>query len=308
MALRARSIGLVAALVAMLGWGTGFPVIAMALLRIDAYWLSAIRFGIALPILAVLLWRQEGRSAFGFDGRWLLLIPIGVIGMCGNNVFMLVGIRLAGAEHASLLFATVPLMTAFYLAARNRVAPAPISIGCFVAAFAGIALVITRGNFSTFIHDRTLGGDLLVFLAALVWVGYTVERSQFPSWSSLRFTTVTLLVAEVAMILVAAGATAFFHTPLPDGASIAAVGGPIVYSSLVPVIGAVVCYNEAIERIGASSAALFLNGVPLVTFVFQAVRGIPLSPIEYAGAAITIVALAINTLASRRPRNPAESR
>jgi len=291
--------GVALALLAALAWGTSFPAIAQCMQLIAPLWVTAIRFGIALPPLIIACYALEGRRALSLGGRALPILAIGAIGMGGYNIFAVYGIKYAGAEHAALLFAMVPLMTTVVSAIRSRTMPAAITIGCTLAALAGIALVITGGNFGTFFRSASFAGDGLLFLASLTWVYYTLARVKFASWSPLRFTTVTLISGEAAIVAATLVASFFFHGGYPSVADLRATGWLFAFLGFAPVIVAVIAYNAAISKLGADRAALFINVVPVVTFAVQAFTGSRLPPIEYAGAAIVLAALVANNVSGK---------
>lgn len=292
-------VGVALALLAALAWGSSFPAIAQCMQLIAPLWVTAIRFGIAIPPLLIACWFIEGRRAFSLDGRTLPVLAVGAIGMGGYNIFAVYGIKYAGAEHAALLFAMVPLMTTVVTALRTRTVPAPVSIACTLAALAGIALVITGGNFGTFFRNASFAGDGLLFLASLTWVYYTIARAKFADWPALRFTAVTLVAGEITIVAATLIASVALNGGYPSAADLRATAWLFAFLGFAPVIVAVIAYNAAISRLGADRAALFINVVPVVTFAIQAFTGTRLPPLEYAGAAVVLIALVANNLAGK---------
>ncbi len=276
-----NAAGIAFALGAALAWGTGFPAIAACMSYIQPLWTTAIRFGIALPALLIMLCFLEGWRALRYEGRSWRVFATGAIGMGGYNVFGVYGIKLAGAEHAALLFATVPLMTTIVIAIRTHKMPSPLTLGCILAALIGISLVITAGNFAAFLQTASVGGDALLFVASLTWVVYTIERGKFANWSSLRFTSLTLIAGEALILAAAFIASKFFGETLPDGNALYLASWLLGYAGLMPVIIALLCYNAAVARLGPATATLFINFVPVVTFAVQALAGTHLPLIEY---------------------------
>jgi drug/metabolite transporter (DMT)-like permease len=294
------AVGIAFALGAALAWGTGFLAIAACMNYVEPLWTTAIRFGIALPALLIMLVILEGWHALRYEGRFWRVFATGAIGMGGYNVFGVYGIKLAGAEHAALLFATVPLMTTIVIAIRASKMPSSLTVGCILAALLGISLVITGGNFASLLANASVGGDALLLVASVTWVVYTIERGRFASWSSLRFTSLTLISGEALTLVAAFIATRFFGAAVPDLHALHSASLPLGYAGLVPVIIALLCYNAAVARLGPATAALFINFVPVVTFAVQALEGTHLPTIEYVGAAMVIAALVVNSLATIR--------
>ena len=67
-------------LIAALCWGAMFPIAASAMHHIDPFPLTAIRYGVAVPVWVVLLLALEGRRALRTDGRTLDLFVLGSLG------------------------------------------------------------------------------------------------------------------------------------------------------------------------------------------------------------------------------------
>jgi len=291
-----RGVGLAAAAVSAIAWGSAFPVLALAMEHIHPLWVSAIRFAIALPVLLGILICVEGARALRFDGRFWTMLFIGGIGIAGYNIFALAGMHVSGAAHGALMFATVPLMTAVANAVRTRKMPSIATLACVVAAFLGIALVITGGDPAVLVRGGSVIGDGLLLLGSLAWVTYTIERANYPSFSALRFTSLTMITGELVIAIAAIAAMTFLHVEFPQVLQIHQAAWLLVYGGIVPVVVAMLLYNLAIGKIGPASTALFANAVPIVTIAIEAARGIHLTPVEYAGSAVVLAALILNNL------------
>jgi drug/metabolite transporter (DMT)-like permease len=291
-----RGVGLAAAAVSAVAWGSAFPVLALAMAHIHPLWVSAIRFAIALPVLLVILICLEGARALRFDGKFWAMLFIGGGGIAGYNIFALAGMNISGAAHGALMFATVPLMTAVANAIRTRTMPPIATLACVVAAFLGIALVITGGDPAVLMRGGSVIGDGLLLLGSVAWVMYTIERAKYPTFSALRFTSLTMITGVLVIAIAAVVAMTWMHVAFPQGSQIQAAVWTLVYGGIVPVVGAMLLYNLAVGKIGPASTALFANAVPIVTIAIEAARGIHLTPVEYVGSAIVLAALIVNNL------------
>jgi drug/metabolite transporter (DMT)-like permease len=84
-----------------------------------------------------------------------------------------------------------------------------------------------------------------------------------------------------------------------------AVAWALVFLTLVATILAFLCYNYALSRIPAAKAAVFLNGIPLVTAVVAAlVLGEALTWLQ-AGAGVVIISGVVMAGMRRRGRRAA---
>jgi drug/metabolite transporter (DMT)-like permease len=182
-----------------------------------------------------------------------------------------------------------------WLARGHR--PAAFTLGCVLAAFAGVALVVTKGQPGAAFGGTGIIGDLLVFCGALAWVTYTLAGAwKFPRWSPLRMTVLTCLPGTVGLIVAHFIAITVGFSEIPAFASIAAVGWQIAYFSIGTVVLGVLGFNAAARRLGPLNTMLMLNLVPIGVFAIEAALGRSFAAVELAGAALVIGALVANNL------------
>jgi drug/metabolite transporter (DMT)-like permease len=168
-----------------------FPIAAATLHHVDPYHLTAIRYGLAVPVFLVLLAAVEGRAALKPEGRSLELFVLGSVGFAGFNLLGYVGIEHTRPQEASLVAALMPLLTVLATWALTRRAPGRATLTGIAIAFAGVALVITRGDPSNAIHGGGLSGDGMILVGALGWVAYTLGARRFAGFSPLRYTALS---------------------------------------------------------------------------------------------------------------------
>src|SRR5215469_3228807 len=201
---QSRLLGLGAATATAIAWGAMFGILAHLLTKIDLFWLTTIRYVIALPILAAMLYYFEGRDAFKLDKRWLILAAIGSLTIVGFNVGVLTGMKLSGPEHGALMVALGPAMVALIQWMRTRKAPAPLALGTIVAAFIGVALVATKGDPASIARNGSLLGDVEMAAGVAGFAIYSAYSSTFKEMSWLRFTTLSLGLGTISCFIVTA--------------------------------------------------------------------------------------------------------
>jgi drug/metabolite transporter (DMT)-like permease len=296
-------------LVATLTWGAMFPIAAAALRHVDPYHLTTIRYGLAVPIFLALLAAVEGRAALRPDGRALELFALGTVGFAGFNLLGYVGLEHTRPQEGSLVAALMPLLTVLATWLLTRRAPSRATLGAIALAFAGVALVITRGDPSRALHGGGLGGDALILLGAVGWVAYTLGARRFPGFSPLRYTALSAAGGSLTILAITAGLTVSGAEPLPSGHALGAAWLELVYVVAMAAVVAVLAWNEGVRRLGAPNAALFMNLVPVVAFAIAVARGYRPVAVELLGGLLTLAALAGANLAGRqairRPSRPA---
>ena len=297
-----RSLGVVAASTTTLSWGGMFVVAASAFPHVDAFWQTAIRYGAASVVFLALLALVEGRRAFAPRRDLRSVAVLGTVGFAGFNLLAFAGLRWTTPQEASLIVSTMPLITAFVLWARTGVAPRLATWITSAVALLGVATVLGDGDPAVLLHGGLNRGDLLVLLGATCWVIYTTGAAGFPDWSPLRYTALSATAGAVAIAAITVVLSAAGVSRVPAGYDIAAVAPQLLYIVVLAAVVAVLCWNHAMRALGPQDGILFINLVPVTTFVVQAVRGEAPRTGELLGVAITIGALLANNLLARRPR------
>jgi drug/metabolite transporter (DMT)-like permease len=294
--------GVALALVAVLLWGAQFPIAKSAFATVDPYHVTAIRYGVATLLLTPIVAWVEGRTAVRYYGRLWPASLLGVIGMTCSPLLVFAGLALTRPEHAAIIVSLQPSMTAIvYWAVRGR-RPANFTLGCIATAFAGVVLVVTKGDPALVLGRGELLGDLLVLVGAACWVVYTMGTERFRGWSTLKLTVLTLIPGSIGLVVATAVLVALGVARVPGWREVASVGAELAFLAFGGVALAMLCWNAGNRRIGALNSMLMLNLVPIVVFAIEFAQGQRFEPIELVGAGLVIGALAANNLYLRRTR------
>lgn len=295
------SAGIGLCLLATVSWGTMFPVMDSALARIDPFTFTAARYACAALAFLALLAGTEGKAAFTLRGEraglaWLL----GSAGFAGFGFLVFLGQQLAGRDGAltaSIIMATQPMLGLLVAWAVRRTAPAPASFAFIAMSFAGVILVITRGDVAALVGaPQSYGADLLIVLGALCWVVYTVGASFFPHWSPVKYTAITTALGLTSVVAIDLALYAVQAVPLPSAAALRSVAPHLAYMALVAGFVGVLAWNLGNRIVTPANGVLFMDVVPLTTFVVAAVRGTAPGGWQIAGACLTAAALICNSL------------
>ncbi len=302
--------GVLPLLVTAVIWGGMFPVATSILQSMDAFHLTLIRYGITALIFAALLRWHEGSASFASEGRVFSVAALGTLGFAGFSLLVFSGLALSRPEHAAVIMATMPLLTALLTWAVRGVRPSRLTFGAIGVALLGVLLVVSKGR-ADFLHEGSIVGDLMVLAGALCWVAYTMGGASFPQWSALRYTTLTTLAGAVAIAIATLAAVELGIAHPTDAAAIVATGWQIVYMIALASVFAVLAWNRGMQVLGAANGVLFSNFVPITAFAIRAWQGQRYGAPELLGAVLVIGALLANNLVPRlmsqaRPaaRNP----
>lgn len=288
--------GAALAFVAVLLWGAQFPIAKSTFSTIDPFHVSAIRYGVGTLLLAAFVVWREGTAALRYYGRGLSASVLGLVGMTGSPMLVFGGLALTRPEHAAIIVALQPSITAiadWWLHGRR---PARFTLGCMMTAFAGVVLVVTKGDPALALGRGELAGDLLVLAGAACWVAYTMGTESFRGWSSLKFTLLTLIPGSIGLAVGTAILVQVGLARVPGPAEVGAVMPQLVFLAVGGVMLSMLCWNAGTRRIGALNAMLLQNLVPVIVFAIRFAQGQRYVAVELAGAGLVIGALAANNL------------
>lgn len=289
-----------AALAAVVLWGAQLPIAALILPLIDPFHLTALRYGLAVVfIVPALLW-IEGVDALRYRGTFCKAAAIGVLGMCVSPMLTFTGLSLSSPEHAATISALQPLMVAVALWSLQGRRPAAFTLVCMAIALIGVFVVIASAGSAGIAGLREVAGDVIIVGGSMAWVAYVLGSVQLSGFSTLAFTTLTLIPAAVVVQLLVGGLGVAGVLSWPALPVMASVAWPLLYMSLGSVVVAMLCWNEASRRIGPLNAMLFINFQPVVTFAVRFAEGSRFRLMEVIGATVVVCALVANTLYLRR--------
>lgn len=291
-------------LAAAVAWGGLFPVAVVALRTLDPFHMAAIRYSLAAALLVAMLSWTEGPAALRLEGRAWRAALLGTIGFAGLGLAVFVGLEYSRPEHGAVIMATQPLIAALAAWLMRGVKPARATLGLLGIALIGVVLVVTKGRFTGLFAGGTGFGDVLMLLGAISWVVYTLGAADFPSWSPLRYTTLTSLLSLPPIVGIAAVASASGRVPTPSAADVEAVAWQLAYIVGIGSILGVLAWNAGNRLVGAANGVLFINFVPVTVFAIRIAQGHRFEPIEFLGAALVIGALVANHLFVTRASPP----
>jgi drug/metabolite transporter (DMT)-like permease len=290
--------GIASLLLTVFGWGILYPaskdIVASG---IDGFSVTAIRYGFGCLLVGILLLIREGVKSFSYEGHFLRLWFLGTVGFAGLNFFTFIGVTYSSAEHGTIILALLPMMGMVLSWRLEGQAPARSSVLCLIGAFSGVVIMITKLNREAF-GQISLLGDAFLFAGTLSWAVYTVSIKRYAEWSALRATSLSSLPGTLSILTITAAANGVGIAHVPRLADVISVWHQ--FAILVVTTGVIVTWNAGIRALGVANGMLFVNLVPVVTFLIGYERGHQISLIEILGGLVTLAALVANNLLSRK--------
>jgi drug/metabolite transporter (DMT)-like permease len=247
---------------------------------------SLVRYGVACAALLVAAFALEKGLPRLTRRQWLATFVLGLLGVFAYNLFFMAALQRLPASRAALIIALNPVITitlsAFVLGetlSRRRW----LGVGI---ALLGVCIVITRGNFSS-LGSLGIGvGELCMLAAVTSWALYTViGRKVLGGLTPLAATNYAALWGTLLLLIVGIPHLGEVHASQFDARMIAS----FLYLGVGGTALAFVWYYMSIKRVGASTASIFNNLVPVFGVAISVlVLGEPLLPSMLIGGAIAI--------------------
>ncbi|WP_198166218.1 MULTISPECIES: DMT family transporter [Sporosarcina] len=286
--------------IASASWGAMFPVANSAFKNIDPFYFTLIRYVSVTVLLVVILLFKEGTKAFRFEKRGLSLWFFGTMAFVVYNLFIFWGQDLMGQPGtmvASVSEAMMPMISIVIVWIISRHKPHGFTLTCVFTAFVGVMLVITKGDLRTFLTATDdIVPSLLIFLAVIGWVIYTMGGNHFSEWSALRYSTLSCLLGTLTACIVVFFVTLTGYISVPTVETLQIVTPHMLFMIVFPGIIALVGWNVGVRILSPLNGLLFINFVPVTTLVISYMQGYQLTIFDYVGTAFIIAALLGNNI------------
>jgi drug/metabolite transporter (DMT)-like permease len=286
--------------IASVSWGAMFPVAHDAFKYIDPFYFTIFRYGTVTIILVVLLLWKEGKQAFRFEGKGILLWFFGTMAFAVYNLLIFFGENLLGGPGvmvASIMESLMPMISIVIFWILHRRRPFTFTIVCVLLAFLGALLVITKGNFSAFLSATdNIIPFFLILLAVIGWVVYTMGGNKFRGWSALRYSTLSCLLGTGTAAIIVFILTLSGNVNLPNMETIQIVSPHLAFMIIFPGIIALLGWNIGVSILSPLNGLLFINFVPVTTLVISGIQGNQITSYEVIGVGLIIFALISNNI------------
>ncbi|GFM85023.1 membrane protein [Pseudomonas cichorii] len=291
--------GLCLALLTAFLWGI-LPVklkqVLQAMDPVTVTWFRLLVSGVLLFIWLASVKRLPSFKVLGRKGKVLVLLA--VLGLVGNYVLYLVGLRLLSPGTTQLMIQTGPILLLLG------------SIFLFKERFTlgqGIGLFVLLTGFGLFFNERLVelftslsdytAGVLIVFLAAVVWTFYGLSQKQLLTvWNSLQVMMVIYLFCALLI-------TPWAH-PM-EALQLSPLQGWLLLACCLNTLVAYGAFAEALAHWEASRVSATLALTPLVTLASVAVaawlwpdyvQAEEINALGYGGAVLVVLGSALTAL------------
>lgn len=266
-------------LMTALFWGGTWVAGRVAVHEASPLAVASWRFFFAALLLGGLLIAREGWPRWSLR-EWIKVAALGLSGVFFYNVFFLYGLQHVEAGRGALVVAFIPVLIALADWLFFRLPMPPRKALGVALAMVGCLLVVTRGQPQRIFSGGVGFGEMLLLGTAASWVAYTlISRHCSRHFSALALTFGGCLTGWLMLTAAA----------LADGSLFALSAttwrgwSGIVFLGVFGTALAFTWYSQAIAQIGTTTAAAFINLVPL----FAVLLGALLLDERIGGAVLT---------------------
>lgn len=300
-------------------WGGSFAVGKVLVGEVDPFVVAWVRFLVASAAFAVgetvlgLRARQAaGRRATAAEpaaavpsGRaptWRDWALLGLTGVFGYNAFFFYGLTLTTATESSLICAFAPVVTALIGLAFLGEKPSPRKTAGIALSVLGVALVIlgaaapapvaAAGGLSPW---GRLVGDLLMLASVLCWAIYSLVGKRVLEGTSAFTATARATYWGAAFFTVSVVLRLGRAWPAPALSLLQPGRLPgLLYLALVCTVFGFVAWYRGLEATEVSTAAVFLNLIPVSTLIIAALTlGERLTGTQLGGGALVVAGVTL---------------
>ena len=220
------------------------------------------------------------------------------------NTFIYGALQFTTASNVSVLETVIPVVTVVLSALFVKEKLPLVKWVGVILSFLGAVWVVMDGRLLEVFSNSWNVGDVIMIGAIICWAVYSIVVKQFmhlfPAYGVLLVMTglsVLILLPFVAAEWALGDVPSLSESKYWMG---------FLYLGVFPSVIALVFYNRAVERLGASQASVFLNFLPVVTMVGAFMwLGETIKLSEIAGALLVIAGVILTTRAgTRKKRKP----
>ncbi len=227
----------------------------------------ALAFAILLPLASWVL-----RPGSGLWSYWRRFAVLGLLGVGCYNALQYLALQTSTPLNVTLVSSSLPLwmlgLGALFFKlriTRQQLLGAGLSM-------AGVATVLSHGDWQQLLQLRLVTGDVFMLLATLCWASYSWLLTRRAEPDAIRNDWAAFLLAQVTIGLMWSGAFAGAEWALTDAQIVWGwpLAAALVFVAVGPAVVAYRCWGMGVQRAGPALAGFFSNLTPLFAALMSA--------------------------------------
>lgn len=227
----------------------------------------ALAFLILLPLAGWVL-----RPASGLWPHWRRFALLGLLGVGCYNALQYLALQTSTPLNVTLVASSMPLwMLALGALCFDARVTRPQLLGAMLS-MAGVAVVLSRGQWQQLLALRLVAGDLFMLLATLCWAWYSWLLSRRAEPNAIRQDWAAFLMAQVVLGLAWSGLFTAGEWALTDARIVWGwpLAAALAFVAVGPAVLAYRCWGLGVQRAGPAVAGFFSNLTPLFAALMSA--------------------------------------
>lgn len=278
-------------------FGLNYVVGRLAVGEVPAYTLGFTRWMFAALVLLPFAWQHLKTDREKLTSSWKLLVLAGFLMPFMGAGVTYVALAHTTAVNAGVIQTSMPVMIVVlaWIFLRERTTAAQWAGTAL--AISGVLYLVARGDPQVLLNLSFNLGDAILIACNLGLAGYSIAVKRLPPGIH-PLSLLTCVCAVGAVIHMPFFATEIATGQIPSASPVSYIS--LAFVAIFPSIVAIMCWHNAIARLGAPRAGYYMYLTP----VFAAIFGIPLlgetiSLFHIIGGAVIIAGV---TLSSRKPK------
>lgn len=264
-------------------WGGNFVVGKFLVGHASSMTLTNLRWIIAVVCLIPMVWFREKRI-LPTKQAVLPLFLMGVTGVALFNLFMFWALERTDATNVGLLSTLNPVSIAIFSFLLVKEKIRPLQILAMLISFGGVLVVLSKGDLGHLANLHFNVGDLWMLAAVAMWGIYSVCARWAMQTVTPLMSTLYSGVFGVALML------PFNLTTFTVQNTTWSFWLSLFYVGVLATVVSMVMWNVGVQKVGATSAGMFLNFNPVFTAILAFfLLGERMTAVQLLGSVIVIV-------------------
>jgi drug/metabolite transporter (DMT)-like permease len=246
-------------------WGSNPSISRLVLAAVPPVALAWSRWFVVLVAVLPLVWPERAVIAEALRTRWKTLLLLTLLAGAPQSVVTYKGLEWSSAVNLGLFNSAIPVLIlvlgALFWGKRIRAHEA----GGIAMSLVGVLVILFQGSWARALALAFNLGDVVLFAGMVLWAFYTlklIDRPRALSPPALIAILAAFGLVVCTPLLIWEGIAV--HPPRLDPMTALA----LVYIGLGPTLGAMLCFNFAVERVGAVRAGVLVHLMPVFASAF----------------------------------------
>ncbi len=224
----------------------------------------------------------------------------GLLGVAGFNTFIYLAMQSTTAINGVLVNSCIPVLIA--VCSWVMFGEMMSFRQCFgvCVSLCGVLFIICRGEMDTLMSVSFNTGDILVFIAAILWALYSTNLKRYPPDLHPFAYQSGIVISGLVVLL------PLYLFELSKGHSLTgslAVISTILYVALFASVLAFIFWNKAVRAVGANKAGPFIHLMPVFSTLLAVIfLGERLFMYHFYGIAMIFSGILLTTLSKKSPQ------